>query len=258
MQVDDVCKFPATECCYKSSSREETTMRNDPDAAALIDPPVVGKWAPARERVYEYVREGILRGRLAGGTFLEEEHVSRAVGVSRTPVREAFQQLQSERLIDLLPRRGAMVRAVTVQELMEVYETRLMIETHAARRLCAARRGPPPLMVDTLAAMKLQAGESSLAHVRLNSVFHRALVAAAGNSVVTALYDSLSSRQERVAMTSTSIEPGRQRVILDEHIALVAALGAHDAEAAVAVLSEHLRPIREIVSRLPGYADETA
>ncbi len=233
-------------------------MRHDPDTPAAADPPTPGKWAPARERVYDYVRDGILSGRLAGGTFLEEEHVSLAVGVSRTPVREAFQQLHSERLIDLLPRRGAMVRTVTVQELMEVYETRLMIETHAARRVCAMRRPPPPLMVDTLAEMRLQASESSLAHVRLNSIFHRALVAAAGNAVVTELYDSLNTRQERVAMTSVSIEPGRQRIILDEHIALMAALDAHDAEAAVAILCEHLRPIREIVAKLPESEDGTS
>ena len=231
-------------------------MGNDPDETGLIDPPALGKWAPARQRVYEYVREGILGGRLAGGSFLEEEHVSLAVGVSRTPVREAFQQLHSERLINLLPRRGAMVRAVSMQELMEVYETRMMIETHAARRLCAGRRSAPPLMVETLAEMRLRADETGLAHVRLNSIFHQALVVAAGNGVVTELYESLRSRQEHVAVTSMGIEPDRQRIILEEHIALVDALDAHDAEAATAILSTHLRPIREIVSKLPGYTGD--
>ena len=230
-------------------------MNNDPDAPSLARPAAPGRWAPARERVYDYVREGILQGRLAGGTFLEEELVSLAVGVSRTPVREAFQQLHSERLIDLLPRRGAMVRPVTVQELLEVYETRLMIETHAAGRLCAVRSGAPRQMVETLAEMRRLPHESGLAHVRLNTVYHRALVAGAGNAVVTQLYASLDSRQERLAMTSTSIEPGRQRVILEEHIALVAALEAHDAAAAVAILAEHMRPIREILARLPDASD---
>jgi DNA-binding GntR family transcriptional regulator len=210
------------------------------------------RWAPARQRVYEHVREGILQGRLPGGTFLEEEHVSLAVGVSRTPVREAFQQLHSERLIDLLPRRGAMVRTVTVQELIEVYETRLMIESHAVRALCAARRAPPALMRHTLAQMQTEPAEHAEAHVRLNGVFHNALVAAAGNGVIAELYASLSSRQARVAMTSLGLEPGRQQVILAEHEALVAAIAAHDAAAAIAVLTTHLRPIREIVSQLPG------
>jgi DNA-binding GntR family transcriptional regulator len=222
-------------------------MNDEPD----VFPPSAGKWAPARERVYQYVREGILLGHLADGTFLEEEHVSIAVGVSRTPVREAFQQLHSERLIDLLPRRGAMVRAVTVQELLEIYETRLMIESHAAQRLCAARRSPPRAMIDAFAEMQRLPRESGLVHVRLNSIYHRALVAAAGNGVVTQLYDSLNSRQERVAITSTSIDPSRHRVILEEHSALIAALEAHDGTAAIAILTQHLRPIHEILVRLP-------
>jgi DNA-binding GntR family transcriptional regulator len=223
---------------------------------APADPSNPGKHEPARRRVYEYVRDGILDGRLTDGSFLEEEHISLAVGVSRTPVREAFQQLHSERLIELLPRRGAMVRVVTVRELMEVYETRLVIETHAACKLCAGRLPPPPAMTDALAGMRQSQGTApSLAHVRLNTVFHHALVAAAGNGVMTELYESLRLRQERVAMTSVGMDPGRRRVIFDEHVALVAALEAHDADAAAGILSQHLRPIREIVSRLPGYAE---
>ena len=62
---------------------------------------------PTRERVYLYVREQILRGRFLGGCFIEEEEISSALGLSRTPVREAFHRLEAERFPDLLPRRGA-------------------------------------------------------------------------------------------------------------------------------------------------------
>ncbi len=229
-------------------------MENDPQATFPVgaESGAAEKWEPARQRVYEYVRDGILDGRLAGGSFLEEEQVSLAVGVSRTPVREAFQQLHSERLIDLVPRRGAMVRAVTVQELVEVYQTRLLIESHAVRRLCAARQPAPPAMAEALAAMQAPGTPHGLPHVRLNSMFHRALVAAGGNAVLTELYDSLRMRQERVAMTSVSIDPGREGIILQEHVALLAALDVHDADAAVRILTDHLRPVREIVARLPG------
>ena len=198
------------------------------------------------------MRKAILEGRLEGGTFLEEERVSLAVGVSRTPVREAFQQLQSERLIDLLPRRGALVRPVTVQELLEVYETRLMIETHAVRKLCDARRPPPFAMIDAMERMQQEPGDRMAAHVDLNTAFHRALVAEAGNSVILALFDGISTRQERVAMATMRIEPARRDVILQEHARLVAALTMHDASAAVATLAGHLRPIGDILSRLRG------
>lgn len=70
--------------------------------------------------------------------------------------------------------------------------------------------------------------------------------------MLTELYNSLRMRQERVAMTSVSIDPGREGIILQEHVALLAALDVHDADAAVRILTDHLRPVREIVARLPG------
>lgn len=205
---------------------------------------------PARDLVYDYVRQGILHGRLEAGTFLEEEQVSAAVGVSRTPVREAFQQLQGERLLDLLPRRGAMIRLVTVQELLEILETRLMIETHAVRTLCRGRQPLPDEMGAALAQMQRQPDADIPSHVQLNTAFHKALVEAGGNGVITGLYRSITFQQERVAMTAVSIGPGRQRVILLEHEQLAAALEAHDEVAAVAVLGKHLHPAQEVLAQI--------
>lgn len=206
---------------------------------------------PARGLVYDYVRQGILHGRLAAGTFLEEEQVSAAVGVSRTPVREAFQQLQGERLLDLLPRRGAMVRLVTAQELLEVLETRLMIETHAVRTLCRGQGPLPDGMRAALARMQQQRDADIPTHVQLNTAFHAALVEAAGNGVITGLYRSITFQQERVAMTAVRIGPGRRKVILLEHKQLAAALAAHDEAAAIAVLGRHLGPVQDILAQLP-------
>ncbi len=206
---------------------------------------------PARDLVYDYVRQGILHGRLAAGTFLEEDQVSAAVGVSRTPVREAFQQLQGERLLDLLPRRGAMIRLVTVQELLEILETRLMIETHAVRTLCRGRLTPPDGMGAALAQMQQRPDADIPSHVQLNTTFHTALVEAGGNGVISALYRSITFQQERVAMTAVSIGPGRRKVILLEHEQLAAALATHDEAAAIAVLGKHLRPVQEILAQLP-------
>lgn len=226
-------------------------MRNTPVSGGPAGPRI-----PARDRVRAFVRDGIMSGAFAAGTFLEEEQISAATGVSRTPVREAFQQLHSQRLIDLLPRRGAMVRAVTVQELVEVCETRLMVEAHVARKLCSGRQPVPPVMLSALTAMQGDPQGSLTAHVGLNTAFHQGLVAASGNEVIISLYDALSTRQERVAMTAVTISPGHRKLILDEHERLVAALAAHDAEAAVAVLAVHLRPVREILSQLPDAGAE--
>ncbi|RDJ25499.1 GntR family transcriptional regulator [Bosea caraganae] len=209
---------------------------------------------PAREQVYLYVREQILRGRFTGGSFIEEEQISSAMGVSRTPVREAFHRLEAERFIDLLPRRGAQVRQVTAQELADLYETRRMIEGYAVARICREKIAVPPEMAVILDRIEESAGGDHFERVELNRRFHFTMIAALGNDVLSELYQSLGSRQQRVAMTALAADPNRIDRIRDEHRTLLAALHAHDEGAALAVLEQHLRPVFGVVSRLPGYA----
>ena len=114
---------------------------------------------PARERVYEWLRDEIIRGSLEGGRFLDEQWVSGTVGVSRTPVREAFHRLAAERFITLLPRKGAQVRMVTGRELEEVYQTRMLIEGHAVQVICQRELGAPEQMSELIEPMEAAAAE---------------------------------------------------------------------------------------------------
>lgn len=206
----------------------------------------------ARDRAYAFVRDGILRRTIKAGTFLEEEQVSTAVGVSRTPVREAFHRLAAERWLDLVPRRGALVRQVTAQELVDVYEARRVIEGHAIRSLCSARRGVPALSYALLDAMDADAASAIEEHVTLDQQFHRSLVATRGNVVLTEIYDGLRARQQLVALSAFAADPSRLQTILDEHRALLAAIAEHDSAAAETVLIAHLRPLAEVLARLGG------
>lgn len=207
---------------------------------------------PTRERVYLYVREQILRGRFAGGSFVEEEEISSALGVSRTPVREAFHRLEAERFIDLLPRRGALVRQVTAQELLDLYEARRMIEGHAIQRICREEIPVPPQMTTILNAIEALPQDDYFERIELNRRFHFVMVAAVGNVVLSELYQSLGARQQRVAMTAISTDPSRTTRISREHQALLAALSVWNEAEALAILEQHLRPIVGVVSRLPN------
>lgn len=203
----------------------------DAPSPAEVREPVDGQ--PARERAYRFVRDGILSGRLSGGAFPEEVQLSLAIGVSRTPVREALNRLQAERLIELIPRRGARVREVTLRELVEVYEARRAIEIHVARSLCVARVGAPQEMARLLDAMYEIPPNDLVRHVELDVAFHQAMVA---------------------ALTSITTEPRRLGPILEEHSVLLRALNAFDGDAAAALLARHLQPVFEVLSRMPGYA----
>jgi DNA-binding GntR family transcriptional regulator len=203
---------------------------------------------PASQRAYNYIRDRILNGELATDTFVEEEHISTLIGVSRTPVREAFGRLQAEHLIDLVPRRGARVRGVTLREMFEFYEVRRIIEGHVAVQLCRGRLGAPACMARVLAEMRTLLPAPGARYMALDTAFHEALVAASDNAVLIDMYSGLSTRQQRVALISLRIQPNRPAQIHKQHETLFQALEEHDETAALRLLDVHLRPIAEVIS----------
>ena len=86
-----------------------------------------------RERVFEYLKAGVLSGHLNPGERLTEEHLAKEMGVSRTPVREALHKLESEGLIKPLETRGFIVSHDSKDEIEELFEIRSLLEGHALR-----------------------------------------------------------------------------------------------------------------------------
>src|ERR1700712_704976 len=95
----------------------------------------------AADRVYDHVRQGIMHRRSANNDLLAEGDIARETGLSRTPVREALLRLESQGMIRLLPKRGALVLPVTAQEWQDLIATRLLVETHCTRSAILAGRG---------------------------------------------------------------------------------------------------------------------
>src|SRR6266536_4314671 len=116
---------------------------------------------PAATRVYQYLKRAILEQLQPGGTLLTEAEIADAVGVSRTPVREALLRLESEGLVALYPKRGALVLPVSAQEINDVVEARLLVEGHAASRVWPGRAALVAELEPLLDAMRVarQAGD---------------------------------------------------------------------------------------------------
>ena len=207
----------------------------------------------ASDRAYEWIGAAILSGELMEGQFLDEVAVAKAVGTSRTPVREAFHRLQAERYVELVPRRGAQVRVVNATELREIYQARFLIEADAAVKICARRRGSPPNaenLIDAMEAAGRCAQWNDMA--QLDQHFHSSIVHYSGNAVLAEMYDSLRPRQVRLAVRTISKLPERLPAIEREHRELVAALDAHDGDRCVSVLDAHLREVPELVRAFSG------
>ena len=211
--------------------------------------PLAAGTGSAAARVYAHVKQRLLDGSFPGGALLSENELSQQLGLSRTPVRQAFVQLEAEGLLELYPKRGALVVPVAASEIEDVFEARLLVEEHCARR--AATAGGRMLAMELEEAIAEQEraigmGEGGMSEfAKSDRRFHRAIVHAAGNAILTRLYDALRDRQQRIAAVSLARNPGDAQRFLAEHRGIAEALGRADAAEACERVSAHLRSARE-------------
>ncbi|GAV42153.1 GntR family transcriptional regulator [Streptomyces acidiscabies] len=204
-------------------------------------PPVPATRQPAAERVYAHVKQGVLDRRYEGGTLLTEGELADAVGVSRTPVREALLRLEVEGLIRLYPKKGALVLPVSAQEIADVVETRLLIEKHAVRKAVPAPAALIARLAELLERQKEEAGRGDLAAAAVTDrCFHAEIVRSGGNEILTRLYDQLRDRQLRMGVAIMHAHPDRIAKSLVEHEQILDALRSGDAEAAVSIVCRHV------------------
>jgi len=220
----------------------ESTSPSAPES-----PPVLAGSGSAAARVYAYVKERLLDGTFPGGALLSENELSQQLGLSRTPVRQAFVQLEAEGLLELYPKRGALVVPVAASEIEDVFEARLLVEEHCAKRAAGAGAALAAKLAHEIAEQEraIATGEPSSEFAPSDRRFHRAIVDAAGNAILTRLYDALRDRQQRIAAVSLARDPGGAARFIEDHREIAAALERGDARAACELVAAHLRSARD-------------
>ncbi|MCX3063866.1 GntR family transcriptional regulator [Streptomyces beihaiensis] len=216
-------------------------MPSSPFPPSATVPSVAEKRPPAAERVYDHVKRGVLERRYEGGTLLTEGELAEAVGVSRTPVREALLKLEVEGLLRLYPKKGALVLPVSAQEIADVVETRLLVEEHAVRKAVPASPRLVERLTELLARQREQAAAGQFVEASATDrCFHAEIVRSGGNEILSRLYDQLRDRQLRMGVAVMHSHPDRIAKTLAEHGELLDALRAGETEAAVAVVTRHV------------------
>lgn len=203
----------------------------------------------ATTTAYRFAKERLLDGRFPAGQLLSENEIARELGISRTPVREAFLLLEAEGLLELYPRRGALVTPISPTESDDLLEARLLTEGH-----CAASVTSPDPSLDAVLAEAIEAQEEAVAEPDLESHiftvadrdFHRAIVAAHGNEILTRQYDALRDRQQQISALAAA--RSRERIVqfIAEHREIAAAFAAGEGERARVLIEEHLRLAYEL------------
>ncbi len=217
-----------------------------------LDQPRRERAQPAKLLVYDYLRQRILRDVIDEPHFLTEEMVASELGVSRTPVREAFLMLEAVGLLQLVPRKGALVMAITSRQVQDVMEVRSVVETWCASRVLAddeLRRS----LVEALSAFHEElialGDEDPTRLIETDRRFHRELVAAAGNQVMLDLYERLRDLQLRMGVRALLGDPARSAAVRVEHQRIVDALDEGTEEHVLNAIQAHLETTLESVSK---------
>lgn len=193
-------------------------------------------------KVEKQLREAIMSGYLRPGQKLIERELCDAMGISRPSLREALRTLEAERLVEIVPRKGPVVTAITEQEAAELYELRVLLESHAARQF-AIKASDAEIGALRAAVQELRnAAESTNKEdlLRAKAKFYQVLLAGCGNSVMADVLGTLLSRVNRLRSASLS-QPGRLPESIKELDQLVACVAARDVDGAENIARTHVR-----------------
>lgn len=209
---------------------------------------VVANPTLVREHALEKLRSAIATGLYPPGTRLVERELCEALGVSRTSVREALRQLQSESLIEVGPRRTIAVASVGSQDAHDLYALREMVEGTAIRRF-VARRDPKAVkrLQAAYKAIERAANKGDLPTLSLMAgEFYEEILDSCGSRVLRDTGRQLLKRVSYLRLTSMQ-QPKRLEDGLSEWGAILEAVSAHDGDAAASALSQHIRNSRDAI-----------
>lgn len=200
--------------------------------------------APLRQAVYDALLELIVNRTLQPGQHLVEIDLAEHLGVSRQPVREALQRLQTEGWVDLRPAQGAFVHTPTDEEADQLLGVRGVLETYSAK--LAAERATQADVDDLLRlhanGVNALKDEDAEQLVTANAAFHAHITKIAGNAV---LAEMIATVDRRVRWYYAPLALTRGKDAWDEHAALIEAVKANDAETASRLMGEHTERTRQ-------------
>ncbi|MFG1270385.1 GntR family transcriptional regulator [Xanthobacter versatilis] len=203
-----------------------------------------------RDTAYEVLKQRIIMCVFRPGEALSEAQVASSLGLGRTPVRQAFDRLMRDGLVEVLPRKGIIVRPISADEVRHMVEVRLLNEGFCAR-LAAERADSATLaaLADNVRRGGAAAAERDVATaMALDRAFHATISAAAGNPVLGDILKNLHERAQRVWFVSLR-DAGHHARVVDEHAAIADALAARDGDGAEEATRAHILSFAANITR---------
>jgi len=200
------------------------------------------------EAAYDQIKTSIIRCELQPGQQVTEEQLAAQYGVSRGSIRPALKRLYQEQFIQLATRNRYFIAPITLKDANDVFEMRLLVETHAARQAAGRIDAAALERLRELSTVHYIPGDagSAEAFLRANTEFHVTIARATGNSLLGEFVATLLDREERINRLAHLIGD-RNRDAHNEHLDLVEALADGDGERAATVMADGIISARGFV-----------
>ena len=206
----------------------------------------------AKNFVLRVLIDNIVNTRLEPGEKLNEPELCEQLGVSRTPVREAVLRLAREGLLVVMPRRGTVISNISMEDIRQLYEARVMLEPQILR--IAAKRADKNTLTRWKAFFEGQAAQADAEGASLpfpdedaaqhshdaDAAFHLFLAQSIGNRYIVQQMEELMAQSQRIRNLSNARRKSRYLASIQEHIRIVDALLEEDGERAAREVLEHL------------------
>ena len=205
---------------------------------------------PLRIQVFNTLEDAILNGSYKEGDSLNELRLSKSLGVSRTPVREALMQLELEGLVKNIPNKGAVVVGVSEQDVEDIYEIR--IRTEGIGRTSLRRKRSQMKNSKSLSSVWhfrniIEKADSAKEMGELDGEFHRIIFAASKSRPLQNVLTSFHNYIRRARAVSVCVT-GRAEESVSEHRAILEAITKHDGELAEKLTAEHIKNARDNIA----------
>nr|WP_260986375.1 GntR family transcriptional regulator [Bordetella genomosp. 13] len=212
----------------------------NPEDAARPAPPAGGGTLPGT--VAGQLRERIIQGEFRPGARLNERALCELLGVSRTPLREAFRVLAAEGLVQIEPNRGARVAVLSEHAIREAFEVIGGLEAMSCRLACARASDAEIAEIRALTyeMMASHARQDLPAYYGLNRLIHQRIGQAAHNALLLQLYEAQNLRVQNLRFVSNE-DRAKWDHAMREHIDMADALAARDGDRLAAIMREHLQ-----------------
>ncbi len=221
------------------------------DAGGMPDQ-ALGRKPSLQAAAYEAIKDRIVTCRYRPGEYLNEQQISDELGFGRTPVHQAVNRLSLEGLVEIIPRKGVIVKPLSLDDILDVADVRQVNEIHCAQ--LAANR----LAADAVAGFEAILAESREACeerdverlMHLDRRFHGLIAQTAGNAVLADVLRNLHDRSLRHWFLSLT-DPDHDRRVIEEHERILDAIRSGDKARIAEAVADHIGSFRKnLLARL--------